>query len=65
VCDPEAEWGRFYNPHLVTFEAISDFPCLALLGEPGIGKSRVLETSISKIQQQGSQVLYLDLRSSY
>ncbi|WP_071192221.1 hypothetical protein [Trichormus sp. NMC-1] len=63
LCDPEAEWGRFYNPHLVTFEAISDFPCLALLGEPGIGKSRVLETSISKIQQQGSQVLYLDLRS--
>jgi len=65
--DPEAEWGKIYNPDLVTFEAISGFPCLALLGEPGIGKTHALEAEqskiISKIQEQGGQVLQLDLRS--
>ncbi len=64
LCDPEEKWGKIYNPDLVTFDAISDFPCLALLGEPGIGKSRALEAQkkeiISKIQQQGGQVHPLD-----
>ncbi|WP_414545249.1 hypothetical protein [Nostoc sp. CCY0012] len=36
LCDPDIEWGHVHNPDLVTFEARSDFPCLALLGEPGI-----------------------------
>lgn len=67
LCDPETEWGHINNPDLVTFEAISDLPCLALLGEPGIGKSHALEAEqkqiISKIQQQGGQVLTLNLRS--
>ncbi|MBH8566219.1 hypothetical protein I8748_29360 [Nostoc sp. CENA67] len=67
LCDPEAELGHIYNPDLVTFEAISDFPCLALLGEPGIGKSHALEAEqkqiISKIQLQGDQILTLDIRS--
>ncbi|WP_236142337.1 CHAT domain-containing protein [Nostoc sp. CMAA1605] len=67
LCDPEAKWGHIYNPDLVNFEAISALPCLALLGEPGIGKTRALETEqkkiISKIQQQGGQVLALDIRS--
>lgn len=67
LCDPELEWGNIYNPDLVTFEAISGLPCLALLGEPGIGKSHALETEknkiVSKIEQQGGQLLTLDLRS--
>ncbi|MEA5508103.1 hypothetical protein VB735_34480, partial [Halotia wernerae UHCC 0503] len=67
LCDPEAERGHIYNPDLVTFEAISRLPCLALLGEPGIGKSHALEAEqkkiISKIQQQGGQVLTLNLRA--
>jgi predicted NACHT family NTPase len=41
--DPEGEWGKAYNPDLVTLEAISDIPCLVLLGEPGIGKSHEIE----------------------
>lgn len=65
--DPEAEWGRAYNPDLVTFETISHLPCLALLGEPGIGKTYALDADqseiIGKIQEQGDQVLFLDLRS--
>lgn len=38
--DPDAEWGKAYNPDLVTLEAIADVPCLVLLGKPGIGKSQ-------------------------
>ncbi|MBN3892063.1 MAG: hypothetical protein HWQ43_23860 [Nostoc sp. JL31] len=64
LCDPEEKWGKIYNPDLVTFDAISDLPCLALLGEPGIGKSRALQAEkkqiISKIKQQGGQVHSLD-----
>lgn len=65
--DPEEKWGKIYNPDLVTFDAIFDLPCLALLGEPGIGKSRTIEAEkneiISEIQKQGGQVLWLDIRS--
>ncbi len=65
--DPEAEWGKIYNPDLVTFEVISNLPCLVMLGEPGIGKSRTLESEqdkiINKIEAAGDQVLLLNLRS--
>jgi len=65
--DPDEERGKAYNPDLVTFEAISHLPCLALLGEPGIGKTQALEVErseiVGKIQEQGDQVLFLDLRS--
>ena len=67
LCDPEEKWGKIYNPDLVTFDAISALPCLALLGEPGIGKSHTIEAEkneiISEIQKQGGQVLSLDIRS--
>ena len=65
--DPDEERGKAYNPDLVTFEAISHLPCLALLGEPGIGKTQALEVErneiVGKIREQGDQVLFLDLRS--
>ncbi len=67
LCDPEEKWGKIYNPDLVSFDAISALPCLALLGEPGIGKSHTIEAEkieiISEIQKQGGQVLPLDIRS--
>ena len=31
-----------YNDNLVSFDAITNIPCLILLGEPGIGKSRAI-----------------------
>ncbi|MDZ8069461.1 MAG: hypothetical protein RMY64_28255 [Nostoc sp. DedQUE08] len=69
LCDPEEKWGKIYNPDLVTFDAISHFSCLALLGEPGIGKSCALKAEkkqiISKIQQQGGEVHSLDDIRSY
>ncbi len=67
LSDPEGEWGKACNPDLVSLEAISHLPCLALLGEPGIGKTKALEVErskiVGKIQEQGDQVLFLDLRS--
>ncbi len=58
--DPDEERGKAYNPDLVTFETISYLPCLALLGEPGIGKTQALEVErseiVGKIQEQGDQV---------
>ena len=42
--DPsDAEWGKFYNPDLVELGDVGNVPCLVLLGEPGMGKSRALE----------------------
>jgi predicted NACHT family NTPase len=65
--DPDEKWGKLYNPHLVTFEEISHLQCLALLGEPGIGKTmaiKVQKEEISRaIKEQESQILWLDLRS--
>lgn len=57
LCDPEEKWGKAHNPDLVIFDTISHLPCLALLGEPGIGKTQALEIErseiVSKIQGQG------------
>ncbi len=38
-----ASYRYHENAYLVTFQEIADVPCLVLLGEPGIGKSRVLD----------------------
>lgn len=65
--DPESEWGNVYNPDLVQFEAISNTPCLALLGEPGIGKTQAMKLEqariTAKVCEEGGQLLLLDLRS--
>ncbi len=65
--DPEAKWGDAYNPDLVTFSAISQIPCLILLGEPGIGKSQAIETERKKVADElkdtTDEILSLDLRS--
>ncbi len=65
--DPDIDFGRYLNPDLVTFDAIADVPCLALLGEPGIGKSSAInaekEKITVKIQKEGSKLLWLDLRT--
>lgn len=58
---------RAFNPDLVTFEEISEIPCLILLGEPGIGKSNTMQAEEkfidSIIKEKGDQALWIDLRS--
>jgi hypothetical protein len=64
--DPESEIGKLNAPKLLSFDQISKIPCLALLGEPGIGKSNTLEKigeGLSQHQQDDAHRLYLDLRS--
>ncbi|WP_228025017.1 NACHT domain-containing NTPase [cf. Phormidesmis sp. LEGE 11477] len=66
LCDPDAEWGKAYNPDLVSSEAIADVSCLVLLGEPGIGKSQELDnlkTFTEKKFCASSRPLVLNLRS--
>jgi len=46
--DPEAEYGSFLNPDVINFDAISNIPCLILLGEAGIGKTTVIEQEYQK-----------------
>ena len=65
--DPDSQWGRIYNPEVKPFEAISETPCLALLGEPGIGKTRTIaaegEAAEIRIKKEGDDILRLNLRS--
>lgn len=55
------------NPNVLPFEKIADALCLALLGEPGMGKSHAMKAEYSafreNVTQQGDEVLWLDLRS--
>ena len=65
--NPDDEWDRHNNPHVVPFEAISETPCLALLGEPGIGKSYTLKSVQKAVEAQvaegDAKLLGLNLRS--
>jgi predicted NACHT family NTPase len=64
LTDPESEYGKYANPELVGLEAITDVPCLVLLGEPGIGKSQELEKLRSYTEtliDKDDQILLLDL----
>src|SRR5665647_975682 len=67
LADPEGEFGSYYNPNAVPFNAISGATCLALLGEPGIGKSRAMEQEWravdAKVKARGDDTLWIDLRS--
>lgn len=66
LTDPEDRFTRLMNPDIVPFEDIMGIPCLALLGEPGIGKSTVMlaeRTSIEEaIHVGGDKLLWLDLK---
>jgi hypothetical protein len=50
VADPQGNGWFSLNPHLRSFEEIDDVSCLALLGEPGIGKSTALQDAIHGVE---------------
>ncbi len=57
-----------YTKDVVTFDKIAYIPCLALLGEPGIGKSHALETETEVLKRTleldtSQQILSFNLRS--
>lgn len=59
---PDGEFGRFANPDLKPFSAIAATPCLVLLGEPGIGKSRAIQGAAEQELEPGVARLSLNLR---
>ncbi|BCV22765.1 NACHT domain-containing protein [Moorella sp. Hama-1] len=65
--DPDSEFGSYYNPDVVSFESIAEFPCLVLLGEPGIGKSETMKSHWKSIcNRPGTmerECLWIDLRA--
>lgn len=65
--DPDSEFGSIYNPDVVPFDSISKFSCLALLGEPGMGKSTAMQSQKgnigSRVTKKGDASLWVDLRA--
>jgi hypothetical protein len=63
--DPESQYAGSVQSDVVGFEKIAHQPCLALLGEPGIGKSTAMDelrTSLAEpIKSSGDSLLYLNL----
>lgn len=64
--DPEAKHGKHFNPNLRSFDTLAEYPCLALLGEPGIGKTSAMQAEKNSIdthiEAEGGETLWLDLR---
>jgi hypothetical protein len=65
--DPEAENAHLKKSDSKPFENIEDVPCLALLGEPGIGKSqwfRLEQDAITaRIRKTGDDAIWEDIGS--
>jgi predicted NACHT family NTPase len=56
LVDPDEGYGRFLHSDLRTFEDISDLPCLALLGQPGIGKTTAMRTEWKAVEARAEDV---------
>ncbi len=66
LLDPESEAAAYCDPGVVPFERIAALPCLALLGEPGLGKSTTKDREVESVQalalQTGDILISADLR---
>ena len=61
LVDPEGPFAKYIRSDLRPFEEISGLRCLALLGEPGIGKTTALEAEWQKIRAGGDETLWMNL----
>ncbi len=62
LMDPDAPYSQYYNLTALTFDEISNLPCIALFGEPGIGKTRVLiEEYENYTNTDQSHAVWIDL----
>jgi len=65
LLDPEEAHRRYVQTAAVPFEAIASKPCLLLLGEPGIGKTDVMEKQCRETLAAlltGEELLAIDCR---
>ena len=63
--DPDSVHGAALNPNLITFDQLQDKTCLALLGEPGVGKSWSLTAEVDAFHAKVPElpIIRRDLRS--
>ena len=63
--DPESRLGRLLDLNARSLESIAGTPCLALLGEPGLGKTMSLEREVKDLEDQikgkRGEILWLNL----
>lgn len=65
LVDPDANHGDLLNPQLTTLDQLQTLGCLALLGEPGVGKSWSISADVDAFLKGAPnlEVVRLDLRS--
>lgn len=59
VEDPDSKYGKYANSDFKTFEELRDCNCIVLLGEPGIGKSFVLNEEFNALETNSNQDYHL------
>jgi predicted NACHT family NTPase len=66
LVEPEGEYAEYFQPRVVSFKTLAKVPCLALLGEPGMGKSTAVEDAYAAaraaVESSGDQALKIDLK---
>jgi len=66
LTDPEGElFTRLHNPHLFTFDKLLNEKCLILCGDPGTGKSTVLQQAKSALENSlgaDGKLIWLEFR---
>lgn len=66
LLDPESGAASYYDLGVVPFEEVAALPCLALLGEPGLGKSTAKDSEVESVQElvrrTGDRLISADLR---
>ncbi|AIQ12610.1 NACHT domain-containing protein [Paenibacillus durus] len=60
--DPLSQYGRIANPGVKTIDELHEIRCIALLGEPGIGKTQALQRIVGSYNAQ-SNIIFINLRS--
>jgi len=64
LVDPMSPSSKYYESTALKFDDIPAAPCLVLLGEPGIGKTKALDDIFSaQISDQYFKAAWMDLRS--
>ncbi|MDL5050708.1 hypothetical protein QQ054_32430 [Oscillatoria amoena NRMC-F 0135] len=65
LSDPEGEFTKLYNPELFTLDQLATESCLILCGDPGIGKSTVIQQHKDALKSslgEGGHFIPIDFR---